>query len=303
VLRVDDASRCGGDPAPCYYAFATESGFLGLINVPVIRSSDLVNWYWAGIPQAGSTAPGKDAMRTLAPWVEFGGNWAPSVMFNPTLSKYVMYYTAKSTTTSIGGGRECVGVATSDRPDGSYVDGNQQPLKCDPNVGDTIDPSPFVDSAGTLRLQYADQFAIRTQALTANGLGLSGSVSTLLSAAVPWEAGRVEAPSMIQTAGTGILLFYSGNVFTSSGYAVGSSRCATAASSCTRTSPSPVLATRGNLYGPGSQSPFQLPDGSWRLAYHAWVNTVGYDSGGQRTLHILPLRFSGTAPNQNPVVG
>ena len=108
---------------------------------------------------------------------------------------------------------------------------------------------------------------------------------------------------MIQTAETGILLLYSGNVYTSSGYAVGSARCATAASACARTSLSPVLATRGNIYGPGSQSPFQLPDGSWRLAYHAWVNVVGYDSGGQRTLHILPLRFSGTAPNQNPIVG
>jgi beta-xylosidase len=298
VLRVDEASRCGGEPAPCYYAYATEAGFLGFINVPVIRSTDLVNWNWAGPPAPGSTAARKDAMPTLASWVTFGGNWAPSVMFNTTLNKYVMYYTAKSTAL----GRECVGVATSSAPDGPFVDTNSGPLTC-AGPGDNIDPSPFVDSVGGLWLQYTDQNGIQTQRLTANGLTLVGSPTRLLTAAMTWEAGRVEAPSMIQTAQTGILLFYSGNVFTSAGYAVGSARCTTPSSSCARTSPSPVLATRGTTYGPGGQSPFQLPDGSWRLAYHAWVNVVGYDHGGQRTLHISPLTFSGNSPTQNPIVG
>ena len=56
-------------------------------------------------------------------------------------------------------------------------------------------------------------------------------------------------------------------------------------------------------HGPGGQTPFQLPDGSWRLAYHAWDDTIGYNDGGKRTLQISPMTFSGTPPNQNPTIG
>ena len=88
TLRIDDPAQCGGGPAPCYYTFSTESGFLGLINVPVVRSSDLVHWTWAGPPNtsllgAAGAAPGKDAMPVLAPWVQWAGNWAPSVVVRP----------------------------------------------------------------------------------------------------------------------------------------------------------------------------------------------------------------------------
>ena len=302
VMRVDDASKCGGDPAPCYYAYATEGGFLGFINVPVIRSSDLSTWKWAGPPAPGQTAARKDAMPNLASWVSFGFNWAPSVMWNATANKYVMYYTAKSTSL----GRQCVGVATSSAPDGPFVDNNPGPLKCASGVGDTIDPSPFVDGSGDLWLQYADSGAIRTQQLTANGSALlnpSATPSVLLTATQAWENSRVEAPSMIQTTDTGILLFYSGNVFTSTGYGVGAARCDTPAGPCTRVSGSPILATSGNTKGPGGQSPFQLGNGDWRLAFHAWGTIVGYPDG-KRTLHIDDLTFSGGSPgSRNPVIG
>jgi arabinan endo-1,5-alpha-L-arabinosidase len=259
----------------------------------------LVNWKWAGPPASGSTAPRKDAMPVRASWTVFGGNWAPSVMFNTTSSEYVMYYTAKSTTSSNGGGRECVGVATSSAPDGPYTDNALQPFLCPNGAGDTIDPSPFVDGTGGLWLQYTDQSAIRTRQLTATGTEfLNGTTSTLLTATQAWEASRVEAPSMIQTPDTGILLFYSGNVFNNAGYAVGVARCTAPGVSCTRIPPgSPILASSN---GPGGQSPFQFGDGSWRLAYHAWVGGVGT---GVRTLHIANMTFSGTSPNQNPSIG
>ena len=65
---------------------------------------------------------------------------------------------------------------------------------------------------------------------------------------------------------------------------------------CRRIYSTPVLPKRGGMLGPGSQTPLQLPDGSWRLAFHAWDNVVGYDSGGERTLHLLPLTFPGGNP-------
>ncbi len=291
VIRVDDASKCGGDTAPCYYAYTTESGFLGFINVPVIRSSDLVNWKWAGPPAPGQTAARKDAMPTPASWVTFGGNWAPSVMFNTTLNKYVMHYTAKSTSL----GRECIGVATSSAPDGPFVDNNSQPLTCPNGAGDTIDPSTFVDGTGNLWLLYADQNGIQSRPLTANGLGFTGSTTQILTAVGGWENNRVEAPSMIETPDTGILLFYSGNRVHESRLRSRAARCDSVTGTCTRIPGNPILSSS---YGPGGQSPFQLPDDSWRMAYHEGT-IVGYDNGGVRILTLADdvLRHD---PDQDP---
>ena len=298
VLRVDDKAKCGSDPAPCYYAYSTEGGFLGFINVPVIRSSDLVNWKWAGPPAPGQTSARKDAMPSLGAWVAFGGNWAPSVMWNATAGKYVMYYTALSKTVSSGGGRECVGVATSSAPDGPFVDSRSQPLTC-AGPGDNIDPSPF-DDGTNLWLQYADLVGIRSQQLTADGLNLIGDVSTLLTAlpSPSWEAGRIEAPSLVRAPDASTLLFYSGNVFDNSKYGVAVARCASAApaTECTRLAPSPMLASS---HGPGGQTPFQLQNGSWRLAYHAWRDVVGYPDG-RRILHITSMTISGSSTPSIP---
>jgi hypothetical protein len=298
VMRVDEKAKCGGDPAPCYYAYSTEAGFLGLINVPVIRSSDLVNWKWAGPPAPGQTAARKDAMPTLGSWVSFGGNWAPSVMFNTTLGKYVMYYTALSKPSSSTGGRECVGVATSSAPDGPFVDALGTPLTC-AGAGDNIDPSPFVGSDNSLSLQWADNVAIRSQQLTADGLGLTGDIKTLLTGALlSWESGRVEAPSLVRAADGRTLLFYSGNVFDNPKYAVGVAQCDSAlpASECTRLSPSPILTSS---QAPGGQTPFQFKDGSWRLAYHAWAGVVGYPSG-RRILHITTMTIAASSTPSFP---
>ena len=252
TLRIDDPAQCGGGPAPCYYTFSTESGFLGLINVPVVRSSDLVHWTWAGpgqrrTPGRHRRAPGKDAMPVLAPWVQWAGNWAPSVLVrpnNPPASRYVMYYTARSQDSSQWGGKECVGVATSAVVDGPYVDTASAPLICAPAAGGTIDPSPFVAADGSVSLQYVDNDGIHAQRITADGLALAGGEQLLLRAdgGFVWEVTRIEGPSMMSTPGTGILLFYSVNNFTSPDYAVGVARCDTPLGPCRRVYSTPVLA-------------------------------------------------------------
>jgi hypothetical protein len=76
-------------------------------------------------------------------------------------------------------------------------------------------------------------------------------------------------------------------------------RCDTPLGPCRRVYSTPSLAQRGSMLGPGGQTPLQLPDGSWRLAFHALDNVVGYEAGGDRTLHFLPLTFLGA----NPKVG
>src|SRR5262249_25494324 len=162
---------------------------------------------------AAAAAPGKDAMPVLAPWAQFAGNWAPSVVVrpnNPPASRYVMYYTARSKDDSAWGGKECTGVATSAKVDGPYVDAANAPLICVPAAGGTIDPSPFVAADGSLTLQYADNNGIHAQNITPDGLRLAGGEQLLLDAdgGYVWEVTRVEGPSMISTPSTGILLFY-----------------------------------------------------------------------------------------------
>jgi beta-xylosidase len=292
VLRIDDTTTCGGT-APCYYAYATEAGFLGLLNVPVARSTDLTTWAWT---------PAKDAMPGLASWVQWGGNWSPEVLPRPlngnANQKYVMYYTAKSKASSPYGGLPCVGIATSASPAGPFVDSSPAPVLCATGSGGTIDPSPYVASDGSVYLSYVDDLGIHAQKLTSNGLGLAGGTQLLLSlnGAYAWEYPRVEAPSMMNTPATGILLFYSAEVYTNPGYSVGVARCDSPLGPCHRIYSTATLSSRGTMYGPGGQTPFQrTPGGSWMMAFHAWDGTVGYPAG-KRSLHFLPLTFNGANP-------
>jgi beta-xylosidase len=297
VLRVDDASQCGGDPAPCYYGYATESGLFGLLNVPLIRSSDRQDWNWAGPPEPGTTDPTKDAMPDLASWVEFGANWAPSVMLNTTLGKYVMYYTAKSASL----GKECVGIATSSTPAGPFVDSSSGPALCNPAKGGTIDPDPYLDTAtNSLYLTYADDDGIKAQRLNPNGLSLAGGETLILPRATgySWEQQRVEGPSMFRAPDGTLTLLYSAGTFDTSSYSVGVAHCTTPLGPCAHTYSTPVLTSRGSMLGPGGQTPVQLPGGSWVLFFHAWDTVVGYPSG-KRSLHQLPMSF----PVNRPKIG
>ncbi len=128
--------------------------------------------------------PDRNAMPVLAPWVEFGANWAPSVLArpaNPAGKQYVMYYTAKSKDDSIYGGKQCVGIATAATPDGPFVDTSTAPVLCRTSAGGTIDASPFVASDGSVYLTYSDDVGIRVQRLTSNGLALAGGEQLLMT--------------------------------------------------------------------------------------------------------------------------
>jgi hypothetical protein len=48
------------------------------------------------------------------------------------------------------------------------------------------------------------------------------------------------------------------------------------------------------MFAPGGQTPFQLDDGSWELAFHAWGTVAG-----TRTLRFLPITF----PSGTPAIG
>jgi Glycosyl hydrolases family 43 len=194
----------------------------------------------------------------LAPWVQWAGNWAPSVVVrpnNPPASRYVMYYTARSVDWSPWGGKECTGVATSAVVDGPYVDTRSAPLICAPQAGGTIDPSPFVAADGSLSLQYVDDNGIHAQNVTPDGLALAGGEQLLARAdgGYVWEVKRIEGPSMIDTPESGILLFYSVNLFTSPDYAVGVARCDTPSGRVAVSTPPPCSPSVEECSGPGAR--------------------------------------------------
>jgi hypothetical protein len=301
VLRVDDPTQCGG-AASCYFGYSTEGGFLGLVNVPVAQSPDLATWSWAGpdvVNATGVSVP-RDAMPVLAPWVQWGANWAPSVLArpsNPPAKRYVMYYTAKSQAPA-SNGLQCIGIATASTPDGPFVDNSTNPAICNVSQHGTIDASPYVAADGSVYLTYADDAGIRSQRLTSDGLALGAGEQLILhfDNGYDWELPRVEGPSLFSTPQTGLMLLYSAGTFSEPTYSVGTAACTTPLGPCHRVYSTPLLASRGSMLGPGGQTPVQLSDGSWSLVFHAWDDVVGYDAGGERSLHVLPLTFSAGKP-------
>jgi hypothetical protein len=291
-----------------YYSYSTNSALSLFIipNVPVLTSTDAVNWTVLGDALPGP-AP---SWATYLPYA-----WSPSVLVrpaNPPNQRYVMYHVVREKSS----GRQCIAVAVSASPGGPFVDVDTGPFVCQRERFGSIDPSTFVQSNGTVHLIWAsldNQRAggltrIWSRQLTSNGLGLTGTTVQLLSAQGGSEASVVENPTLLQTE-SGLFLFYSQNLWPTANYSVGVARCSSPRSACTRVYSTPVLASRGTMLGPGSPAFFTGPAGDLRVAFHAWTSPyVGYrDQGhpsypageGRRSLRTLPVTF----PNGSPQIG
>ena len=311
VLAVDP-SYCdtgSGPPAACYYVYSTQVYF----NItPVMRSSDLVHWQLAGIdsPADADPWPNGEARTSVSPWSDLFGHWAPAVLPRPSSpgARFVMWYAAQSHVDPTSG-FHCLGVATADSPDGPFVDDATAPAYCQTDQGGTIDPSPFVDADGTPYLLYKTEgtSAIPTRLwisqLSADGRSVVPGTEHLLlendQRPGSWEFPVTEAPAMVRTP-SGLFLFYSAYYWSSPSYKIGVARCDTPIGPCRRIYNTPLVESRGAMLGPGGETPFVSASGQWYLAFHAWTSpNVGYDSGGLRSLRILPLSF----PSGSPSVG
>ncbi len=251
-----------------YIAFATNAAGGSIQSA---RSGDLSTWDFAGNALAG-----------LPAWATPGSVWAPAALVRPAGT--VLYYTVREAFT----GRQCLTVATSAAPTGPFVDSTTGPLEC--GATGAIDPSPFVDSDGAAYLLYKTERPARiwSRPLTPDGLAFAGPGSVVLAPSQRWEAGNVEAPSMMR-AGSGYWLFYSGNDWNGSSYAEGMARCSGPLGPCTADSANPVIRSSPGIAGPGGGELFT--DGStWRLAYHAYHEPlVKYPNS--RLLHFARIGF------------
>jgi beta-xylosidase len=284
LLRVDDT----------YYGYATNTGGQ---NLPVIRSADLVTWERV-----------HDGMPALPAWAKpnFGNTWAPGVI--QIGDRFVLYYVARDKVSD----RQCIGVATSAAPEGSFTDPSAEPFICQRDLGGSIDPYPYLDADGQLYIYWkndgnccAKPVDLWVQRLAADGLGLEGDGVALIRRDQAWEIPLIENPAMTRH-DDAYYLFYSANWWESANYAVGYAKCETATGPCVKPQDGPIYESAGDALGPGGEAFLTDADGNVWMSYHAWTRgKVGYPVG-KRSLRIDPVAFDAdgkpaiTGPTTDP---
>ena len=248
-----------------YYAYATNSGNK---NVQVARSNDLVKWEML-----------RDGLPSLPRWasVQFGNVWAPEVM--KIGEQYVMYYTARDKASNV----QCIGVATSPKPEGPFKDTRAEAFVCQPGQGGSIDPSPFRDG-DKLYLYWKNDgnccgstTYIYVQELSPDGLTLVGEPTQLVQNDKRWEGIVIEAPTMWKQ-DDAYYLFFSGNIYNGLNYAIGYALCQSPTGPCQDAPENPILKTsleRPPVVSPGHQTIIADKDGEPWIVYHAWESPPG----------------------------
>lgn len=270
-----------------YYAYATNTGST---NIQVARSTDLVHW---------EVLP--DALPRLPEWAsqEFGYAWAPEVFQRAETPRFVMYFVARLPIGS--GGVQCIGVATSDKPEGPFESTNPEPFICQTDDGGSIDASTFKDDDGLLYVLWKNDGNSRgsrtwiyIQKVSADGLTLEGEPEQLIVADQPWEGILVEAPTLWKKDGQ-YYLFYSANAYNDQRYAVGYAVASDILGPYEKV-PGPFLKTNigAGIVGPGGQDIVIGPRGGLWMLYHGWA------PDGYRRLYLAPLTWENGVPQVTP---
>ena len=266
------------------------------------------------------------------PWIKMD-YWAPSII--QIGSSWFAYSAVRVSWTSDdphGYGRFCLTVASAPAIGGPYRDiSGAGPILCDDiatDPGGSIDPFPFFDdrtggyyllwkAAGKRTDANPHPSALKAIPLGGDGRPVPGSapVTLLETNEGSWEGSTIENPSMTSWLGTDYL-FYSGNdsaanVDGSSSYASGYAVCPDGPrGGCQRATPGPLIASAGDVQGPGGSSGFVSTDGALRMAYASyWLGErrVGEAVEHPRRLGIVQLLlhpdntlFVGSLPKLTP---
>ena len=184
------------------------------------------------------------------------------------------------------------------------MDRSEQPVVCQPSIGGSIDPDAYRDQAGHYYLAWknndgydsASPATLWASPVDFDGPGaeLTGQTSALITQDRPWET-TVEQPEMVRLGGRW-LLFFSGGLWETSGYAIGYAYCQGPLGPCADPNVRPVFASTGPVAGPGAPSIFTDSRGTLWMAYDAWTaGRVGYPEGA-RSLRMDPLCLVGSRP-------
>lgn len=263
-----------------FYAYATQTRGTGF---QLLESADLVRW-----EQRPLDFP--------VPWAR-DHLWAPEVAERN--GTFYLTYSALDPMTR----RHHVAIATADHPEGPFRH-RAILVRGDDNEVGVIDATIAFEPDGAAYLIYSEERPRRIVArkLAADLLAVEGEVIELLRPSLAWEAGVVEAPTLIRRGGR-VHLIYSGGPYQgtkdSARYAVGHASAESLLGPYRKTE-RPILASaEGKVYGPGHQGLVTLADGSTWMLYHAWDDQgqprYGDNRSG-RTLRLDPIRWDGDAP-------
>jgi len=270
--------------ADIYYAYATNGANK---NIQAAKSTDLVSWQMLD-----------DALPRRPQWAapKFGLIWAPDVTTWDGGKSFIMYFVARD----VASGKQCIGAATSDKPQGPFNPAGDKPLICQVDLGGSIDPSSFADEDGAQYLLWKNDgnccgkvTNLFIQKVAADGLSLEGEPTKLIKNDQAWEGGLVEAPTLWKHGGK-YYLFYSANDYAGVKYAVGYAVADTIAGPYAKPSKKPLLATDmkgGAALGPGGQDVVVSKKGETWMVYHSWDPTVKY-----RRMMLDELVWQGDTP-------
>jgi hypothetical protein len=286
----------------------------------VMSSTNL--WDWSA---SGNPAP-NEALASTPAWARplnsGGAFWAPSVI--RAGGRYVMYFAAKHRNVSADRPGWCIGIATSNAPNGPFTP-RSTPFFCRVNSSSAtpasfsnspaqdrgaIDPQVFRGPQGNLFLYFKaldNLYQLWGVRLSANGGALAGPGYGLVamgSQSRVWEYSSrlhftvLENPNMIYNPAPHVnrryvLLYAGGEWQRPSNYGTGYAACSTPLTGCVRlTTTRPWLYSHSGSAGPGAASTFTGPDGGPWIAYHSYHPSHVMDGWGRR-LHVEPVRFSG----------
>lgn len=161
---LDDAETADGSPV--------------FHPIPMLRSTDLVNWDYVGdaLPQKPSWAAPEAAM------------WAPDLVYSRATKRYYLTFVVTDTTTEVSGepgctGDNAIGVATSRNPTGPWTVSDKplvDPRRAGPGCDFywTYDPDVLGDAVGSRSVLYYGSYYggvfARQVTLTGNGMVTTG---------------------------------------------------------------------------------------------------------------------------------
>lgn len=297
-----------GDPS----VVETRNGRVLVTTGPLVRRARWdpgEGWRWI-----------RPALRRLPRWAVEDDVWAADLA--KIKGRWVLYYAAR--VKGLGKGRRCIGVATAPTAYGAFRPMDARPLVCHrraktPTAWDTvpnapglprrgaIDPSYFVDDAGTPYLLYKTDgvpSSIRMLPLGPNGLAPAAGATSSELVRADWV---MENPVVLQRGGF-YHLFTSEDSWAKCSYRTVWRRSTDLATWPTR--PRRVLlsrATTDGLCGPGGADVIEV-GGRPQMYFHGWVRdgttippTPPFVAGGRgprahRVLYGALLRFVDDVP-------
>lgn len=286
------------------YGQWTENDF-GVRYTPILESTDMVNWTYAGQVFTASRRP---------LWGTFNaGLWAPDVV--KVGEKFNLYYSLSTW----GDPDPGIGVASADHPLGPWTDHGKVLRSLEIEVNNSIDPAVFVED-GRVYMIWGSFRGLYGVELTADGLSLKDGVNAKdtkirvagFDTSTAWNGTTYEAPYIVKRHGYFYMFVSSGTCCAghSSSYNVRVGRSLDPLGPYTDSNGQSMLGSyRGHqvlvssyyFAGPGHNAVIQDDEGQDWIIYHAFdtFESPNFGNSPRRSLMIDRLIWD---ENQWPAV-